>query len=93
MLNLKPVKLEPEDQAAMRNLTDKTQGVQRMIQMFVESGERRLAELQQEGRVIYEGLAGKYKLDLKHVNYIPSPDFKTLIPTTVQLEVPNGTAE
>ncbi len=85
MFNLKAIDLEPEDQARMRDLNDKTAGVQRMIQMFVESGERRIAELQGQGRVLFEDLGKKYNLDLNHVVYQPSVDGKQLVPTMVNL--------
>lgn len=81
----KSVVLDDADVARLASLTDKQQGVQRMIQMFVESGERRLAELQQEGRQTFTDFAEKYGLDLQHVQYVPSADGKKLVPKTVML--------
>lgn len=85
MFNLKPVLLDAADQARMRELNDHTAGVQRMVQMFIESGERRMSELQAEGRTLFESLAKKHNLDLQHVVYVPSPDGTSLIPTQVKL--------
>jgi hypothetical protein len=85
----KEIILDAEDQAALRDLNDKTAGVQRMIQMFVESGERRMAQLQQQGRETFGRLAEKYGLDLKHVSYVPSDDGTKLIPIAVNLQGDN----
>jgi hypothetical protein len=85
MFNLKDVPLEAADQARVRDLNDKTAGIQRMMQMFVETGERRIAELQGQGRKLFEELSEKYGLDLNHVVYQPSLDGTKLIPTHVNL--------
>lgn len=79
----KPVALSDGDAARMRDVNDKTAGVQRMVQMFVETGERRMAELQKQGREMFEEFAKTYNLDLKHVVYQPSPDGKNLVPMQV----------
>lgn len=89
MLNLKPVALDQGDQAKVRALNDATAGVQRMIQMFMESGERRMAQLQEQGRETFAELGKKYGLDLEHVAYVPSNDGTQLVPVTVRLA--NGT--
>lgn len=83
--DIKPVALDAADQALLRDLNDKTAGIQRMMVMFTESGERRFADLQKQGRELFEGFATKYGLDFKHVAYQPSPDGKSLVPTTISL--------
>ena len=85
MNNYKPIALSDADQARMRDLNDKTTGIRRMIDTFVSSGERRFAELQQEGREMFEDFAKTYDLDTKHVTYVPSPDGRFLVPTAVVL--------
>lgn len=84
-MKFEDVALDAEDQARMRDLNDKTAGVQKMLQMFVETGERRFAELQKQGRELFEGFAIKYNLDFKHVTYQPSQDGTKLVATHVSL--------
>ena len=79
------VALTPEQAAAMRAHQDKVMGLQRAMAMFVENGERRGAQLQQEGRELYEGIAKVHGLDLERVQYVPSRDGNELVPVMVKV--------
>lgn len=92
MFNLKDVQLDAADAERVRALNDKTAGVQRMIDTFIESGERRMSQLQQEGRVLFTELGAKYKLDLKRVQYVPSQDGNALTPVAVNLKAGHDAA-
>lgn len=79
------VKLTPEESAKMRSLTENSAALQGAMKMFVETGERRMQQLQEQGREFYATIAEKYHLDLKHVEYVPSQDGSELVPVGVRL--------
>lgn len=80
------VKLTEDEAKRMRDLNDRTISVQRAVQMFQETSERRLLTLQQEGQQFWTELASKYNLDLKHVEYRPSDDGTSLVPLRAMLQ-------
>lgn len=81
----KEVILDEADAARVRDINDKTIGVQRAMQMFQETSERRVAALQAEGRSMFQDFAKKYNLDIDRVAYQPSADSTKLIPMQIML--------
>ena len=79
------VVLDAEDRGKLRALNNSQQGLNNFIQTMMKAGETRASALQAEGRVVFEGFAKKYNLDLKKVTYAPSEDGTKLIPIAVRL--------
>jgi hypothetical protein len=79
------IKLRPEEAKALRKFNDKKAGIDAFIQTVVAQGEARIAELQSEGRQIWEGIRDHHKIDLDTVNYVLDNDGKTLTPTGMKL--------
>jgi uncharacterized membrane protein YcaP (DUF421 family) len=84
-MNYEKVVLEPQDAAKVRDLNSRTAAVQQAVQTFGATMERRLAELHEQGRTLFEELAQKHNLDLQHVQYVPTPDGGALVPVSVRL--------
>ena len=79
------VELEAVDQVRLRELQSKELALQQLVEMQQATGERRAQELVEQGRVVWSEIATKYKLDVAHINYTPTPDFTKLRPTLVKL--------
>lgn len=80
MSNLKQkVSLSPEDAAALRALNDKMQGVQAWVSAVSQQGERRIAELTQEGRELWMRLGKTYEIDITKQNYDLDTDGESLV--------------
>lgn len=82
------IKLDAEDQKALRQLGDRQVAVQQYVQTVQQQGEQRLAQLQEEGRAMWDELSRKHELDLKHVDYVPSEDGTELIAMRVRFDAP-----
>ncbi len=79
------VKLSKPEAAALRKLNDKKAGVEAFTRTIMQQGEARLAELQAEGRSVWEGIRVAHDLDLDNVNYNLDEDGETLIPVGMKL--------
>lgn len=79
------VKLLPAEAKALRKLNDKKAGIDGFIQTIVAQGESRIAELQHEGRQIWEGIQKQHGIDLDTVNYNLDNDGEHLVPTGMKL--------
>lgn len=79
------VKLLPAEAKALRKLNDKKAGIDNFIQTIVSQGETRIAELQTEGRGIWEGIQKQHDIDLDNVNYVLDNDGEHLVPTGMKL--------
>lgn len=79
------VKLSKGEAASLRKLNDKKAGVEAFTRTIMQQGEARLAELQAEGRSIWQGIAAAHELDLESVNYDLADDGETLKPVGMRL--------
>lgn len=79
------VKLSKPEAASLRKLNDKKAGVEAFTRTIMQQGEARLAELQSEGRSIWEGIRIAHDLDLDSVNYNLDEDGETLVPVGMKL--------
>ncbi len=79
------VELTKTETAVLAKVADKKAGLDNFIKTVVQQGESRLAELNAEGREIWEKLSKTYGLDLKNVNYAISDDGTKLIPVGMNL--------
>lgn len=79
------VDLEIGDQQKLRTLRDKELALQNLVRMQQEMAERRAQEVVEIGRTVWDELSKKYKLDVKHINYVPNDEFTQLRPTMVKL--------
>ena len=77
--------LTKEEASKLSKLNDKTMGVKNFVTTVTQQGEDRIAELQQEGRIIWEDLKNTYDLDLETINYTLSDDGKWLVPVGMKL--------
>lgn len=81
------VALDPEDQRKLKKMNDDMIGVQQFVSTVQQQGEQRLAQLQQQMRETWQGIAAKYGIDLKHVSYELSDDGTELVAKTVRFDV------
>jgi hypothetical protein len=79
----KAISLDADDKAALDRLAEKTQAVDATFQQFAIAGERRMSELQQEGKAIWTALGAKYGFDPQRVQYQIEGD--KLVPKAVRL--------
>lgn len=61
--------LTAEEASQFVKLNAAREGVAGFVQQVVTAGERRNAELVEQGRALWEAVAKKYDLDLQHVAY------------------------
>ena len=80
-----PVELTKAEAAALRKLNDKKAGIDSFINTIMQQGEARVAELQVEGRMIWQSIAAAHKLDLESINYTLSDDGENLVPVGMKL--------
>ncbi len=69
----------------LTGLADKQAALNGNIAACQKNWEMRGAELQAEGRALWDEIAKLYKLDVQRVNYTISPDGQYLVPTMVRL--------
>lgn len=79
------IKLLPAEAKALRKLNDRKAGIDNFISTIVQQGEARVAELQAEGRGIWEGIQKQHEIDLETVNYTLSDDGEHLVPVGMKL--------
>jgi len=79
------IKLLPAEAKALRKLNDKKAGIDSFVQTIVAQGESRIAELQSEGRKVWEDIQKQHSIDLNTVNYDLDNDGEHLIPTGMKL--------
>ena len=60
---------------------------QQYLRAVQEGAEKRLAQIQEEGREVWNGLGEKYDLPLETVSYALSSDSKKLVATMVKAGV------
>ena len=80
-----PIKLDNADAQRLRELNDKMEATRGFVQAVSAQAERRIAELTQEGREIWQDLAKKHNLDLARVNYNLNTDGDGLVPVSLKL--------
>jgi len=83
------IELTKAETATLAKVGDKKAGIDNFVKTVVAQGETRLAELNVEGRDVWDKLAKTYDLDLKNVNYAISDDGTKLIPVGMNL-MPSG---
>ena len=79
------VELTKSETALLAKVADKKAGLDSFVKTVVQQGESRLAELNEEGRKIWDNLSKTYNLDLKNVNYAISDDGTKLVPVGMNL--------
>jgi hypothetical protein len=79
----KVITLDAADKAELDKLAEKTQTVSATFQQFAIAGERRMGELQSEGKAIWTALGTKYGFDPERVQYQIEGD--KLVPKAVRL--------
>lgn len=79
------IEITPEEGARLRALKEKEIGLAQFIEQVVAAGEKRGQALMAEGQAVWNDLAKTYKLDVAHVQYVPSDDFTKLVPKAVRL--------
>ena len=84
-LTYRPVDLDVAEQSRLREIQEKSAGLAKLQDQLLTMCQARMSEMQQMGRTFFEEIAKKYGLDLKHVEYAPSPDFTQLVPVAVHL--------
>lgn len=68
-MNLEPITIEPSDIALINAFNAKREGVASFVQNIMMAGEKRNADLIEEGRAMWTALAAKYGLDVQRVSY------------------------
>lgn len=66
--------LKPEQARAMRALLDKEAALQRFTQQVVAQGERRAAELVEESREFWTGVAKEHGINMVREQWVPNED-------------------
>lgn len=84
-----PVTLTKAETAELAKIADKKAGLDSFVKTVVQQGESRLAELNAEGRGVWDRLSKVYNLDLKNINYAISDDGTKLVPVGMNL-IPSG---
>lgn len=80
-----PIKLDDSDAKRLRDLNDKMEATRGFVTAVSQQAERRIAELTQEGRDIWQDLAKKHNLDLARVNYNLNTNGDGLVPVSLSL--------
>lgn len=80
-----PVKLDPKDASALKELSEKQQGVMEFVQLVTQQGEQRISKLKAETADLWDNLRVKHNLDLEHVNYTLDNDGENIVPVTMRL--------
>lgn len=81
-----PIVLDEGDAKRLRNLNDKMQAINTFIKSVSEQGERRIAEVTEEGRSIWLDLGKKHNLDLQRVHYTLGADGTSIEPVSMRLQ-------
>lgn len=79
----KTIKLDAADMAVLTKFSDKQAAVQATFSQFAVAGERRMQELQEEGKHLWVNLGAKYGFDPKRVQYDIEDD--QIVPKAVRL--------
>jgi len=85
----KTIDLTKAETATLAKVADKKAAIDNFVKTVVSQGEARLAELNAEGRDVWDKLSKAYDLDLKNVNYAISDDGTKLVPVGMNL-IPSG---
>lgn len=79
-----PIKLDEEDQVALRRVAERQQALREFIQSITDTGEARMREVRTEGQSAWQKIASKHGLDLDEVAWEPTNDFSEIRPIALR---------
>lgn len=77
------ITLDEDDKALFAKFEEKQKGVQATFQQFAIAGERRMQELQEEGRKLWDAIGKKYGIDPENTQY--AYEDSKLVPKVMKL--------